>query len=69
MSSFKTFLRKIKYNLTYFYGSNLKFPSNFRLFSRKDTKFQKFINKNSRPKPNELVDVNNIKIFCRHSEQ
>ena len=69
MSSFKKFLRKIKYDLTYFFGSNIKFPSNFRLFIRKDTKFQKFINQNCRPNPNEMVDVNNIKIFGRYSKQ
>ena len=62
MSSFKTVLRKIKYNLSYFFGSDLKYPSNFRFFVRRDTKFQKFINQNCRPNPNEMVDLNNIKI-------
>ena len=61
-SSFKTVLRKIKYNLSYFFGSDLKYPSNFRFFVRRDTKFQKFINQNCRPNPNEMVDLNNIKI-------
>ncbi len=69
MSSFKTYLRKIKYNFNYFYGSNIKFPSNFRLFIRKDTKFQKFINQNCRPNSNEMVEINDIKIFGRYSKQ
>ena len=69
MSSFKTVLRKIKYNLSYFFGSDLKYPSNFRFFVRRDTKFQKFINQNCRPNPNEMVDLNNIKIFGQHSKQ
>ena len=69
MSSIKTVLRKIKYNLSYFFGSHLKYPSNFRFFIRRDTKFQKFINQNCRPNPNELVDLNNIKIFGQHSKQ
>ena len=69
MSSFKTVLRKIKYNLSYFFGSDLKYPSNFRFFVRRDTKFQKFINQNCRPNPNEMVDLNNIKIFGQHAKQ
>ena len=49
--------------MSYFFGSDLKYPSSFRFFIRRDTKFQKFINQNCRLNPNEMVDLNNIKIF------
>ena len=69
MNSFKTLLRKIKYNFKYLYGSNLKFPSEFRLLIRKDTSFQKFINQNCKPNTKDMVDLNNVKIFGKPSTQ
>ena len=69
MNSFVTFLRKIKYNLSYFYGSNLTIPTEFRLFIRKVTNFQTFINQNCRPSSKNIIDLNNIKIFGQQSTE
>ena len=40
MSSFKTFLRKIKYNLKYLFTSDIQIPSDFKIFTRKNTTYQ-----------------------------
>ena len=64
MSSIKTYLRKLKYNLTYQFKSNLELPSDFRLFNRRDTSYQQFIYKHCRPDKNTNLDLGrSLKIF------
>ena len=64
MSSFKTYLRKIKYNLKYSFASDIEIPSEFKIFTRKNTKYQNFIYDYCKPDPESEVDLNkNLKIF------
>ena len=70
MSSIKTYLRKLKYNLTYQFKSNLELPSDFRLFNRRDTSYQHFIYKHCRPDKNNNLDLGrSLKIFGKISDE
>ena len=55
MNLFRTFLRRIKYNLTYLFGSRINIPSEFRLFERRKTNYEAFINKHCRLTSNNKV--------------
>ncbi len=69
MISIKTLLRKIKYHIYYFFKSQVEIPSNFRLFSRRDSLHQKFIINNCTPSFKDMVDLNgSVKIFGESSE-
>ena len=64
MSSFKTFLRKIKYNLKYLFTSDIQIPSDFKIFTRKNTTYQHFIYDHCKSDTEEEIDLNkNLKIF------
>ena len=58
MNLFRTFLRRIKYNLTYFFGSKIYIPSEFRLFERRKTNYEAFINKQCRLTSHNKVNLN-----------
>lgn len=69
MSSFKTNLRNIKYNISYLLKPNVKIPSEFRLLERKKTKHQNFFQKNFTSGNNNKVDLNDkVKIFGKYSD-
>ena len=64
MNLFRTFLRRIKYNLTYLFGSKINIPSEFRLFERRKTNYETFINKHCRLTSHNKVNLNDgLKIF------
>ena len=64
MNLFRTFLRRIKYNLTYLFGSKINIPSEFRLFERRKTNYEAFINKHCRLTSHNKVNLNvGLKIF------
>ena len=64
MNLFRTFLRRIKYNLTYLFGSRINIPSEFRLFERRKTNYEAFINKHCRLTSQNKVNLNDgLKIF------
>ena len=64
MSSFKTFLRKIKYNLKCLFTSDIQIPSDFKIFTRKNTTYQNFIYDHCKSDAEEEIDLNkNLKIF------
>jgi len=70
MSSIKTYLRKLKYNMTYLFKSNFELPSDFRLFNRRDTNYQQFIYKHCRPDKNTNLDLGRgLKIFGKISDE
>jgi len=67
-NSIYTFLRKIKYNLTYLFGASISIPSEFRLFERRNSDYEKFINKHCRSNSKSEVNLNeNFKIFGKLS--
>ena len=41
MKLFNTLLRKIKYNLRYLFGAKISIPSEFKLFERRKTNYEK----------------------------
>ena len=57
MKLFNTLLRKIKYNLTYLFGTKINIPSEFKLFKRRKTNYEKFINTHCRPDPKDEVNL------------
>ena len=64
MSSLKTFLRKIKYNLKCLFTSDIQIPSDFKIFTRKNTTYQNFIYDHCKSDAEEEIDLNkNLKIF------
>jgi hypothetical protein len=64
----KTLLRKIKYNLRYLFGTRTDIPSEFRLFERRKTNYQKFINEHCRLLLHDEVNLNDdLKIFGKLS--
>ena len=64
MNLFSTLLRKIKYNLTYLFGIKISIPSEFRLFERRTTNYEEFINKHCRFEYQHEINLNdNLKIF------
>ena len=69
MNLFSTLLRKIKYNLTYLFGSKISIPSEFRLFERRKTNYETFINKHCRATSENQVNLNDeLKIFGKSSD-
>jgi len=64
----KTLLRKIKYHLRYLFGTRTDIPSEFRLFERRKTNYQKFINEHCRLHLHDEVNLNDdLKIFGKLS--
>ena len=64
MFNLKKYLKKTKYNFTYFFKPKIELPKKTKKFIRKETKFQDFIYQNCRPNKNNLVDIaGNLKIF------
>ena len=64
MLPIKTLLRKIKYNLTYLFGIKVSIPSEFRLFERRKSNYEEFINKHCRFEYQDEINLNdNLKIF------
>jgi len=69
MNLFSTLLRKIKYNLTYLFGSKISIPSEFRLFERRKTNYETFINKYCRATSDHKVNLKDgLKIFGKLSD-
>tara|TARA_B100001996_G_scaffold181186_1_gene138357 strand:+ start:386 stop:2002 length:1617 start_codon:yes stop_codon:yes gene_type:complete len=69
MKLLSTLLRRIKYNLIFLISSNIEIPSEFRLFQRKKTNYEKFINNHCRPTSNDQVSLNDgLKIFGKLSD-
>ena len=58
MKLFNTLLRKIKYNLRYLFGAKISIPSEFKLFERRKTNYEKFINTYCKPSPEDEVNLN-----------
>ena len=70
MISLKTILKKIKYFIYNLLQPQIEIPSSFRLLSRRDSDFQKFIIRECMPGNQYLVDLNdNLKIFGRNSNK
>ena len=68
MKLFNTLLRKIKYNLRYLFGVKISIPSEFKLFERRKTNYEKFINTYCKPSPEDEVNLNDsLKIFGKVS--
>ena len=68
MLPIKTLLRKLKYHLRYLFGTRIDIPSEFRLFERRKTNYQKFINEHCRLLLNDEVNLNDdLKIFGKLS--
>ena len=68
MKLFNTLLRKIKYNLRYLFGAKISIPSEFKLFERRETNYEKFINTYCKPSPEDEVNLNDsLKIFGKVS--
>ena len=64
MKLFNTLLRKIKYNLRYLFGVKITIPSEFKLFERRKTNYEKFINTYCKPSLEDEVNLNDsLKIF------
>ena len=57
-------LRRIKFNLTHLFGSNVNIPSEFNLFQRKETNYESFINQHLNYLSKKTVDLyDDLKIF------
>ena len=57
-------LRRIKFNLTHLFGSDVNIPSEFKLFQRKETNYESFINQHLNYLSNKTVDLyDDLKIF------
>ena len=70
MKLFNTLLRKIKYNLRYLFGAKIIIPSEFKLFERRKTNYEKFINTHCKPSPQDEVNLNDsLKIFGKISNE
>ena len=70
MISLKTILKKVKYFIYNLLQPQIEIPSSFRLLSRRDSHFQKFIIRECTPSDQYLVDLNdNLKIFGRNSNK
>ena len=70
MRLFKTLLRKIKYNLKYLFGAKISIPSEFKLFERRKTNYEIFINTHCNPTPKDEVNLNDsLKIFGKVSNE
>ena len=68
MKLFNTLLRKIKYNLRYLFGVKISIPSEFKLFERRKTNYEKFISTYWKPSPKDEVNLNDsLKIFGKVS--
>ena len=68
MLPIKTLLRKLKYHLRYLFGTRIDIPSEFRLFERRKTNYQKFINEHCRLLLHDEVNLNDdLKIFGKLS--
>ena len=70
MSNLITFIKKVKYFIYYLLQPQIEIPSSFRLLSRRDSDFQKFIIREFTPSSQDLVDLNdNLKIFGKYSDK
>ena len=70
MKLFNTLLRKIKYNLRYLFGVKISIPSEFKLFERRKTNYEKFINTYCKPSLEDEVNLNDsLKIFGKVSNE
>ena len=68
MLPIKTLLRKLNYHLRYLFGTRIDIPSEFRLFERRKTNYQKFINEHCRLLLHDEVNLNDdLKIFGKLS--
>ena len=57
-------LRRIKFNLIHLFGSDVNIPSEFKLFQRKETNYESFINQHLNYLSNKTVDLyDDLKIF------
>ena len=57
-------LRRIKFNLTHLFGSNVNIPSEFNLFQRKETNYESFINQHLNYLSKKTVGLyDDLKIF------
>ena len=57
-------LRRIKFNLTHLFGSDVNIPSEFNLFQRKETNYESFINQHLNYLSKKTVDLyDDLKIF------
>ena len=57
-------LRRIKFNLTHLFGSDVNIPSEFKLFQRKETNYESFINQHLNYLSKKTVDLyDDLKIF------
>ena len=67
MYSFKTYLKKAKYSINNLLEPQPEIPSNFRLLSRRDSDYQRFIISFCTPGDKQLVNLNdNLKIFGKY---
>ena len=57
MSNLITFIKKVKYFIYYLLQPQIEIPSSFRLLSRRDSDFQKFIIREFTPSSQDLVDL------------
>ena len=70
MISLKTILKKIKYFIYNLLQPQIEIPSSFRLLSRRDSDFQKFIIRECTPSKQYLIDLNDdLKIFGMNSNK
>jgi|TARA_B100001093_G_scaffold3778_1_gene3949 hypothetical protein len=70
MSNLITFIKKVKYFIYYLLQPQIEIPASFRLLSRRDSDFQKFIIREFTPSSQDLVDLNdNLKIFGKYSDK
>ncbi len=57
-------LRRIKFNLIHLFGSDVNIPSEFKLFQRKETNYESFINQHLNYLTKKTVDLyDDLKIF------
>ena len=57
-------LRRIKFNLIHLFGSDVNIPSEFKLFQRKETNYESFINQHLNYLSKKTVDLyDDLKIF------
>ncbi len=68
MSSFKTYLKKIKYTTNYLLKSSVEIPSEFTLLKRGETQHQNFFQNYRSRQGNKFNLDDNLKIFGKYSD-